>query len=73
MTSPRLHLKDSLCLLGGKWAKVGEEDKCEKCKPYLESLLFQARDDAGLDWHDADKLVRSVWIKNVLRTELREN
>lgn len=52
---------------------MGEEDKCEKCKLYLESLLFQARDDAALDWHDGDKPVRSVWIKNVLKTELREN
>lgn len=51
---------------------MGEEDKCEKCKLYLESLLFQARDDAGLDWHDGDKPVSSVWIKNVLKTELRE-
>lgn len=51
---------------------MGEEGKCEKCQRYLEALLFQARDDAGLDWHDGDKLVRSVWTKNVLRTELRK-
>lgn len=52
---------DSLCLLGGKQAKVGEGDKCEKSKLYLESfVLFQARDDAGLDWHDTDRPVRSV-------------
>ena len=73
MTSPSLRLKDSLCLLGGKQAKVGEEDKCEKSKLYLESFVFfQARGDAGLDWHDTDRPVRSVWIKNVLKIELRE-
>ena len=47
---------------------MGEEDKCEKSKLYLESFVFfQARDDAGLDWHDTDRPVRSVWIKNVLK------
>ena len=40
---------------------MGEGDKCEKSKLYLESfVLFQARDDAGLDWHDTDRPVRSV-------------
>ena len=53
---------------------MGEEDKCEKSKLYLESFVFfQARGDAGLDWHDTDRPVRSVWIKNVLKIELREN